>query len=280
MFWAYVGDERHPDVVYDYTRNHKRDGPEEISFEGLCAGVRCRPTLSGGYDKIYYGIERQRSWRRPALAHAAAEVLRSAGRRSPETAQPGAGVLRQAVCRRARRRNLLARGTPALRLMGEVGADSERVARLAERNAAEAAAQVADCGRDQIFFEELGRLGRYARSRLTRNIPDRQQPDGPDASAPSATRCRRNLDCSGKRQLAESDWPQCSYSLRGQGAAKRHHLDSEAYLADVLRPTARDPTNPWALHRPLPEQQAKSHPDACCVTPARISPSGQSAGGS
>jgi hypothetical protein len=51
-FWVYVGDDRHPDVVYDSTRNHKRDGPKEFLKD--YAGVLQADAFSG-YDKIYYG---------------------------------------------------------------------------------------------------------------------------------------------------------------------------------------------------------------------------------
>ncbi|MFN0053771.1 MAG: transposase domain-containing protein [Planctomycetales bacterium] len=48
------------------------------------------------------------------------------------------------------------------------------------------------------------------------------------------------------------------YSL--VASAKRHHLDIEAYLTDVLQ---RLPaiTNPWALRALLPDRWAKAHPE-------------------
>ena len=43
-------------------------------------------------------------------------------------------------------------------------------------------------------------------------------------------------------------------------SAKRHHLDPEAYLADVLR-RLPEVTNPLALRDLLPDRWAHSHPE-------------------
>ncbi len=51
-FWAYVGDDRHAGVVYDYTPSRKRDGPK--TFLKDYAGV-LQADAFRGYDGIYYG---------------------------------------------------------------------------------------------------------------------------------------------------------------------------------------------------------------------------------
>ncbi len=51
-FWVYVGDVRHPYVVYDYTPSRKRDGPVEFlrGYQGYL-----QADAFGGYDGIYTG---------------------------------------------------------------------------------------------------------------------------------------------------------------------------------------------------------------------------------
>jgi transposase len=53
-FWVYVGDRRHPYVVYDYTPSRKRDGPAEFlkGYEGYL-----QADAFGGYDGIYTGSQ-------------------------------------------------------------------------------------------------------------------------------------------------------------------------------------------------------------------------------
>ena len=51
-FWTYVGDGRHPLVVFDYTTSRKRDGPAEFlkDYRGYL-----QADAFGGYDGIYAG---------------------------------------------------------------------------------------------------------------------------------------------------------------------------------------------------------------------------------
>lgn len=51
-FWAYVGDEAHPETVFDYTPSRKRIGPQEFlkGFKGYL-----QADAYGGYDQIYAG---------------------------------------------------------------------------------------------------------------------------------------------------------------------------------------------------------------------------------
>ena len=55
-FWVYVGDEAHPQVVFDYTPNRKRDGPmtflKDWGKDDLCY---LQADAFGGYDGIYAG---------------------------------------------------------------------------------------------------------------------------------------------------------------------------------------------------------------------------------
>ena len=51
-FWAYLGDQQHPYVVYDFTESRKRDGPQQFlaGYEGYL-----QADAYGGYDGIYAG---------------------------------------------------------------------------------------------------------------------------------------------------------------------------------------------------------------------------------
>jgi transposase len=53
-FWPYVGDPLHPLTVFDYTTNHKRDGPAEFlkDYRGYL-----QADAFNGYDGIYTGSE-------------------------------------------------------------------------------------------------------------------------------------------------------------------------------------------------------------------------------
>jgi hypothetical protein len=55
-FWVYVGDEAHPQVVFDYTPNRKRDGPMTFLKDWGKDGKRfLQADAFGGYDGIYAG---------------------------------------------------------------------------------------------------------------------------------------------------------------------------------------------------------------------------------
>ena len=51
-FWLYFGDRNHPYAVYEYTPNHKRDGPARflVNYQGYL-----QADAFGGYDGIYAG---------------------------------------------------------------------------------------------------------------------------------------------------------------------------------------------------------------------------------
>jgi len=53
--WTYVGDKEHPYTVYDYTPNHRRDGPETFmkDFSGYL-----QADAYSGYDRLYKDAER------------------------------------------------------------------------------------------------------------------------------------------------------------------------------------------------------------------------------
>jgi transposase len=244
-FWAYVGDDRHPDVVYDYTRNHKRDGPE--TFLKDYAGVLQADAFSG-YDAIYYG---------------------SNGK-----------IVEAACCAHARRKFYEAReASPeaahqALAFFGRLYA--------IEHDAQTFSPEARRALRQQKTAPILNELHAW----LSETLP-RLRPKSPIAGA--IKYCLKNWDalC---RFTTDGNIPIDNYrterTLRAQAigrknwmflgsdnggrtaavlysfvaSAKRHHLDSEAYLADLLRGLPAI-TNPLALRDMLPERWAKSHPE-------------------
>jgi transposase len=109
-FWVYIGDERHPDSVYDFTPRRSRDGPERF-----LAGFRgyLQADAFTGYDRICAGpaVIRVACWahvRRkfyecrtsaPVLAHAALARIRQLYR-IEEVCRELPAVARQAVRQR------------------------------------------------------------------------------------------------------------------------------------------------------------------------------------
>jgi transposase len=244
-FWAYVGDDRHPDVVYDYTPNHKRDGPE--TFLKDYAGVLQADAFSG-YDGIYYG---------------------SNGK-----------IVEAACCAHARRKFYEARETSpeaahqALAFFGRLYA--------VEHDAQTFSPEARRALRQEKSVPILNDLHVW----LNETLP-KLRPKSPIARA--IKYCLKNWDALCRfttdgnipidnnrtertlraQALGRKNWMFLGSDNGGRTAAvlysfvasaRRHHLDVEAYLADVL---CRLPaiTNPLALRDLLPERWAKSHPE-------------------
>ncbi len=244
-FWAYVGDDRHPAVVYDYTSSRKRDGP--ATFLKDYAGVLQADAFSG-YDKIYYGSN-GKIVEAACAAHARRKFY-EARETSPETAHQ------------------------ALAFFGRLYA----IEHDAEKFSPEARCAL----RQEKSAPILNELHEW----LNETLP-KLRPKSPIAGAIKYSLknwdalCRfttdGNIPIDNNRTertlraqaIGRRNWMFLGSDNGGRTAAvlysfvasaKRHHLDSEAYLADVLR---RLPaiTNPLALRDLLPERWAKSHPE-------------------
>jgi transposase len=244
-FWAYIGDDRHPDVVYDYTRNHKRDGPE--TFLKDYAGVLQADAFSG-YDAIYYG---------------------SNGK-----------IVEAACCAHARRKFYEARETSP-------EAAHQALAFFGRLYAVEHDAQTfSPEARRALRQEKSAPILNEQQAWLNETLP-KLRPKSPIAGA--IKYCLKNWDALCRftsdgnipidnnrtertlraQAIGRKNWMFLGSDNGGRTAAvlysfvasaKRHHLDSEAYLADVL---GRLPaiTTPLALRDMLPERWAKSHPE-------------------
>lgn len=244
-FWAYVGDDRHPYAAYDYTPNRKRDGPQKFlkDYRGVL-----QADAFGGYDGIF---------------------LKSNGR-----------IIEAACCAHARRKFFEARETSpefahqALAFFGrlyEVEHEAEPFTPEA-RQALRQEKSVPILNDLKVWLNESLRTLRpkspiagaikyslrnweaLCRFTTNGNIPI------------DNNRTERTLRA---QAIGRKNWMFLGSDNGGRTAAilytfvasaKRHHLDPEAYLADVLR-RLPEVTNPLALRDLLPDRWAHSHPE-------------------
>jgi len=244
-FWAYVGDDAHRYTVYDYTPSRKRDGPQKFlkDYEGVV-----QADAFGGYDGIF---------------------LKSNGR-----------IVEAACCAHARRKFFECRETApqiahqALAFFGRLYAiehDAETFspeARCALRQ--EKSVPILD-DMHEWFNEQLH--GLRPKSPITGAIKyslrnwDALCRFSADGNIPiDNNRTERTLRA---QAIGRKNWMFLGSDNGGRTAAvlyslvasaKRHHLDPQAYLTDVLR---RLPAivNPLALRALLPDRWATTHPE-------------------
>jgi len=258
-FWAYVGDDRHRYAVYDYTPTHKRDGPQ--AFLKDYRGVLQADAFSG-YDAIYYG---------------------SKGK-----------IVEAACCAHARRKFFEVRETaPALahqalaffNRLYTIEHDAETLSTEARRALREEKSVPILNDMHVWFNEQLQAL--RPKSAVTGAIKyslknwDALCRFTTDGNIPiDNNRTERMLR---DQAVGRKNWLFLGSDNGGKTAAvlyslvasaKRHHLDTQAYLTDVLR---RLPavTNPLALRDLLPDRWAPTHPEH--VTQFRRDESAQAA---
>lgn len=243
-FWAYVGDGRHPGTVYDYTPSRKRDGPE--TFLKNYAGVLTADAFSG-YDAIYYGSNGQ-------IVESACSA--HARRKFYEVRETSPGAAHQALAFFGRlyaiehdAQALSAESRHALRQEQSVPILNDFHVWLKDtlptlRPKTPIVGAIKYCLRNWealCCFTTDGNIP-IDNNRVERTL--RAQAIG-----------RRNWMFLGSDNGGKTAAVLYSFVA----SAKRHHLEVEAYLADVLR---RLPaiTNPLALRALLPDRWAKSHP--------------------
>ena len=244
-FWAYYGDDRHPDVIYDYTRNHKRDGPK--TFLKDYAGVLQADAFSG-YDAIYYGSN-GKIVEAACSAHARRKFY-EARETSPEAAHQALAFFgrlyaiehdAEAFSPEARRALRQEKSDPILNDLHEWL--NETLPKLRPKSPI--------AGAIKYCLKNWDALCRFT---TDGNIPIDNNRTERTLRAQAIGRCNWMFLGSDNGGLTAA----VLYSF--VASAKRHHLDSEAYLADVLcrLPAIR---NPLALRDLLPERWAKSHPE-------------------
>lgn len=244
-FWAYVGDDTHGYTVYDYTPNHKRDGPQNFlkDYQGVL-----QADAFGGYDGIF---------------------LKSNGR-----------IVEAACCAHARRKFFDVRET-APQLAHQALAFFGRL--YAVEYEAEKLSPEARCAlRQERSVPILNDLHTWLNEQL-RGLRPKSPVTGAikyslknwdallrfttDGNIPiDNNRTERTLRA---QAIGRKNWLFLGSDNGGKTAAvlyslvasaKRHHLDPQAYLTDVLR---RLPAivNPLELRALLPDRWAKAHPE-------------------
>ncbi len=244
-FWAYVGDDAHRYTVYDYTASRKRDGPQQFlkDYRGVL-----QADAFGGYDGIF---------------------LKSNGR-----------IVEAACCAHARRKFFDVRET-APALAHQALAFFSRL--YAVEHDAQSLSPEARCAlRQQQSVPILNDMHEWLSEQL-RGLRPKSAVTGAikyslknwdalcrfttDGNIPiDNNRTERALRA---QAVGRKNWLFLGSDNGGQTAAvlysivasaKRHHLDPEAYLTDVLR---RLPaiTNPLALRELLPDRWATTHPE-------------------
>jgi transposase len=258
-FWAYVGDDRHRETVYDYTPSRKRDGPK--TFLKDYAGVLQADAFSG-YDGIYYGSN-GKIVEAACGAHARRKFY-EARETSPEVAHQGLAFFGRLYAIEHDAELFAPEARYALRQQKSVPILDELKTWLNE-TLVKLRPKTPVAGALKYCLKNWDALCRFT---TDGNIPI------------DNNRTERTLRA---QAIGRRNWTFLGSDNGGRTAAvlysfvasaKRHHLDVEAYLTDVLR---RLPAvvNPLALRDLLPERWAKSHPE--CVLQFRRTESAQAA---
>jgi transposase len=244
-FWVYIGPAEFPYDVYDFTENRKRDGPAQ--FLANYAGYLQADAFSG-YDGIFTGSDGQvlevACW-----AHARRKFFEA---RSSSPAE--ASLILEKIRRlyevedRARplddnaRRGL--RQAEAVPILECVKEELDRLAsRLLPKSAlAQAVTYTLNQWRALCRYTEDGRLT------IDNNVSERRLRDQAIG--------RKNWLFLGNDEAGARAAVLCTI-LAG---AKRHRLESWAYLRDVILQVSVDPS-PEYLARLLPDRWALGHPE-------------------
>jgi len=248
-FWAYVGDDRHPDVVYDYTTSRKRDGPQKF-LKGLYRRAAGRRVQRLRQDLLRIEGQDRGSSLRCARA---AEVLRSRGRR-----------LRK---RRIRRWRSSAGCMPSSTTQKRSSPEARRALRQ-ERS-----------------LPILNDLHEWLNATLPKMRPKSPIAGAIKYSLKNWDALRRfttdgNIPIDNNRTertlraqaIGRRNWMFLGSDNGGRTAAvlysfvasaKRHHLDSEAYLAEVLRRLAPRSRTHWPCATCCPSAGPSRIPTTC-----------------
>jgi transposase len=242
-FWDYIGDARHPYVVYDYTPRRTRDGPELFlkGFQGYL-----QADAFSGYDRICAGsgVKEVACWahvRRkffesrtsaPVLAHAALARIRQLYK-IETAAEEFSAEDRRALRQRD--------SVPLLTAFGVWLAEQKRVA-LPKSPIGQAIAYA------QSNWAALCRYPEHGELSIDNNLAERML----RAQAIG----RRNWTFLGSDRGGRTAAVLYSFT----GTCRHHDIDPFAYLTDILR---RLPSHPAGqLDELLPDNWFASHPSA------------------
>jgi transposase len=244
-FWVYIGTTAFPYDVYDFTENRKRDGPAQ--FLANYAGYLQADAFSG-YDGIFMGSDGQilevACW-----AHARRKFF-EARSSSPAEASLILEMIRRLYDVEDRARPLdddarrVLRQAEAVPILERVKEELDRLAsRLLPKSAlAQAVTYALNQWRALCRYTEDGRLT------IDNNVSERRLRDQAIG--------RKNWLFLGNDEAGARAAVLCTI-LAG---AKRHRLESWAYLRDVILQVSVDPS-PEFLARLLPDRWALEHPE-------------------
>jgi transposase len=244
-FWTYVGDAHHPYTVYDYTPNHKREGPQKFlkDYRGVL-----QADGFNGYDGIFW-TSRGSIVEAGCNAHARRKFF-DARETSPQLAHEALAFFQQLY---------------AVEYEAADMSDDERLT-LRQAKSAPIMAALADWLREKLVVVR-------PKSPITKAIKySLRQWDAlrrflDNGSIPiDNNRSERALK---EQALGRKNWIFLGSDQGGSTAAvlyslvasaKRHHLDPQAYLTDVLTRLPQI-ANPLELRHLLPDRWAKAHPE-------------------
>lgn len=244
-FWSYVGDGRHPYTVYDYTPNHKREGPQKFlkDYRGVL-----QADGFNGYDGI--------AWKSQGAiiqagcnAHARRKFF-DARDTSPQLAHEALAFYQQLY---------------AVEYEAAGLSDEERLA-LRQSKSVPIAAELADWLRDKLVVSRpkspIAKAIKYSLRQwdaLTRFLSNGSIPidnNRTERSLKEQAIGRRNWTFLGSDQGGRT----AAVLYSAVASAKRHYLNPQAYLTDLLTRLPQI-TNPLELRHLLPDRWAKSHPE-------------------
>jgi transposase len=244
-FWVYIGGTTFPYDVYDFTENRKRDGPAQ--FLANYAGYLQADAFSG-YDGIFTGSDGQilevACW-----AHARRKYF-DARSSSPVEASLILQMIRRLyevedrarpLDEAARRALRQAEAVPVLeRLKEELGRLASRL--LPKSGMAQAVMYALNQWQALCRYTQDGRLT------IDNNVSERRLRDQAIG--------RKNWLFLGNDEAG----PRAAVLCTILAGAKRHRLESWAYLRDVILQVSVD-ASPEYLERLLPDRWALAHPE-------------------
>ena len=244
-FWAYVGDDRHRYTVYDYTPNRKRDGPQQFlkDYRGVL-----QADAFGGYDGIFLKSN-GRIVEAACCAHARRKFY-EARETSPAIAHQALAFFSRLYAIEHDGQALSPEARRALRQEQSVPILADMHAWLNEQLRG-LRPQSPVTGAIKYSLKNWDALCRFT---TDGNIPidnNRTERTLRDQAVGRKNWLFLGSDNGGRTAAV-------LYSL--VASAKRHHLDPQAYLTDVLH---RLPAimNPLALRALLPDRWAEDHPE-------------------
>jgi transposase len=243
-FWTYIGDASHPYDVYDFTTSRKRDGPANFlrGFRGYL-----HADAYGGYDGIYLGsagtILEVACW-----AHARRKFF-DARNSYPREAHQMLSRIQQLYDIEDRAREVDPQLRHALREVEAVPILDRIEAWLAEQ-----APRV-------LPKSTLGQAITYAHNQWP--ALRRYTQDGRLTIDNNASERRVRAQAIGRKNWlfvgSEQAGPRAAVLYTILSSAKRHDLDTWAYLRDLLERLSRGEPN---LDDLLPDRWKQSHPEA------------------